>query len=86
MIVLNSELFIYGASPEHHLAFGAAMSRSGSNGWRDSNDEQFDILLGTLKWDFTTSDSLLFSASYRRQQFDDEFLSQIRIRFPRRSE
>jgi Flp pilus assembly protein TadD len=78
----QGEFQLYGSSPQNHLAFNLGAIHIADDGWRDDNGNRFRGIAGTLKWDVTPSDSLLFTVAHGERRILDEFYPRFEADFP----
>jgi tetratricopeptide (TPR) repeat protein len=72
---------VFGALPEHNLAFQAGFLEGESDGWNGFNGDDISDVSAILKWDATVQDGFLFAYSdfeatlyddlFRRFEYDD---------------
>lgn len=79
---VDASLIMAGANPDSAFAWGAAALSSNSDGWRDTNGEDFSNLSAIGKWQLSRNDNLLLSLSHSKYKMNEESAAQYEFDAP----
>jgi hypothetical protein len=68
----DAELIVYGAVPENNFAYNFGLLGSMTDGWRETNFDNFASAAFIGKWDSSDKDSLFFSTLFAKTRQGDE--------------
>jgi len=78
----DGDLIVFGSVPDKNLAWQAGVFHQETDGWRDTNFEKIDSVAVNSKWEPTTQDGIMFTASHTRLRQGDEQFPRFEIDTP----